>query len=184
MQEAGHRLPAHGGRNLWRLALWGRARGEKARGCPLKAHGAGGRWGHLPPVEQDGHPPSAGQCRHPRQPGSRPARGAYWWCHLECNFPRSFYQLYSICTISSRWSMCALSLKYTLHQQIPWWFLTRNSMRTMPAFEKELTSSAGADAGTDCCWVTLTVSFAEEMFLDLEIISISQLLEFLKQIYM
>ena len=32
---------------------------------------------------------------------------------IECNFSRSFYQLYSICTISSRWSMCALSLKYT-----------------------------------------------------------------------
>ena len=41
MQEAGHCLPAHGGRNLWRLALWGRARGEKAGGCPLNSRHTG-----------------------------------------------------------------------------------------------------------------------------------------------
>ena len=60
--------------------------GEKAGGCPLKTHcWAGGRRGYLPPVEQDGHPPSARQRRHPRQPGACPALGAHRRNYLKCN---------------------------------------------------------------------------------------------------
>lgn len=39
----------------------------------------------------------------------------------------------------------------------------------MKTFEKKVTSSSGADAGTDCCWVALAVSFAEEIVLDLDL---------------
>ena len=85
LQEARYRFLASGGRDFWWLALCCTARGEEVGSCPLKAHGSGGRRGYLPPVEQDGHPPSARQRRHPRQPGACPALGAHRQNYLKCN---------------------------------------------------------------------------------------------------